>query len=95
MRIERARAFCYNRDMLTRAKHKMPIFVKDALESAELFDVYKSRPAYQQNDYIGWITSAKQAVTKEKRLQQMLAELKKGGVYMNMSHPPSARKKHQ
>lgn len=54
--------------------------------------VYKQRPAYQQNDYIGWIERAKKQDTKEKRLNQMLAELEKGGVYMNMSHPPSEKK---
>jgi uncharacterized protein YdeI (YjbR/CyaY-like superfamily) len=41
-----------------------------------------TRPPYQQNDYIGWITLAKLESTKQKRLNQMLDELKKGGVYM-------------
>lgn len=51
----------------------------------------RRRPAYQQNDYIGWITRAKRQETKEKRLRQMLEELEIGGVYMNMEHPPSAK----
>ncbi|MCK7537754.1 MAG: YdeI/OmpD-associated family protein [Marinilabiliales bacterium] len=41
-------------------------------------DAYQSRPPYQQNDYIGWINRAKLESTKQKRLNQMLDELKKG-----------------
>lgn len=69
----------------------MPAFVKQALEGRGLMDEYIERPAYQQNDYIGWISRAKRQETKEKRLQQMLEELEKGGVYMNMEHPPSRK----
>jgi hypothetical protein len=47
-------------------------------------DAYRQRPAYQQNDYIGWITRAKLPATRQKRLDQMLAELESGGVYMHM-----------
>ena len=46
-------------------------------------DAYHARPAYQRNDYIGWITRAKRDATKAKRLTQMLDELKRGDVYMN------------
>jgi Bacteriocin-protection, YdeI or OmpD-Associated len=42
--------------------------------------------AYQQNDYIGWITRAKQQATREKRLQQMLDELATGDRYMHIQH---------
>jgi len=56
----------------------------------ELFiEAYGSRPAYQQNDYIGWITRAKRPETKEKRLHQMLDELRHGDVYMEMDYRPS------
>ena len=51
-------------------------------------DAYLSRPAYQQNDYIGWITRAKRAATRDKRLNQMLDELEHGGVYMRMKWRP-------
>lgn len=47
-------------------------------------DAYHARPAYQQNDYIGWITRAKLEATKQKRLNQMLDELEGGKYYMNM-----------
>jgi uncharacterized protein YdeI (YjbR/CyaY-like superfamily) len=62
-----------------------------ALEERDLMADYKERPAYQQNDYIGWINRAKRQETKEKRLRQMLDELEMGGVYMNMEHPGSRK----
>ena len=70
----------------------MPAFVEFALEARGLMNAYRSRPAYQQNDYIGWINRAKRKQTQEKRLSQMLDELEAGGVYMKMKHPASARK---
>ncbi len=70
----------------------MPGFVKEALEERGLMADYSARPAYQQNDYLGWINSAKLKETKEKRLHQMLDELEEGGVYMNMVHLPSRKK---
>ena len=69
----------------------MPDFVADALTKNGLIDAYQSRPAYQQNDYIGWIKRAKRPETKLKRLNQMIEELRTGGVYMRMDHPPSRR----
>ena len=67
----------------------MPDFVREALEASELAEAYQARPAYQRNDYIGWITRAKRPDTQQKRLEQMLKELATGGVYMNMKHAPS------
>ena len=78
---------------LKRKRNPMPGFVKQALEENGLMNLYKERPAYQQNDYIGWINSAKMQSTKEKRLRQMLSELERGGVYMKMAHPASAKVK--
>lgn len=69
----------------------MPAFVRQALDEKGLMTAYRQRPAYQQNDYLSWINRAQRPATKEKRLQQMLVELEQGGVYMNMSHPPSAK----
>lgn len=66
----------------------MPQFVRDALEERELFAAYKSRPPYQQNDYLSWINRAKRPQTKEKRLRQMLDELARGNVYMKMDYKP-------
>lgn len=78
---------------LKRPKHPMPDLVKQALEARGLMGEYKARPAYQQNDYVGWINAAKRQETKEKRIQQMLDELERGGVYMKMSHSPSRKNK--
>ncbi len=66
----------------------MPDFIRDALTARGLMDAYRSRPPYQQNDYIGWITRAKLEVTRQKRLDQMLDELERGGVYMKMKWRP-------
>ncbi|MBT8138154.1 MAG: YdeI/OmpD-associated family protein [Gammaproteobacteria bacterium] len=78
---------------LKRKRHPMPGFVKQALEKGDLMKLYKERPAYQQNDYIGWISQAKMESTKQNRLDQMLSELRRGGVYMKMVHPASANSK--
>jgi uncharacterized protein YdeI (YjbR/CyaY-like superfamily) len=76
---------------LERDIHEIPEFVVDALKRESLVDAYHERPAYQQNDYIGWINSAKRNETKQKRLDQMLDELRRGGVYMKMNHPSSKK----
>jgi uncharacterized protein YdeI (YjbR/CyaY-like superfamily) len=76
---------------LKRQKNLMPDFVIKAIEERGLMNAFNERPAYQQNDYIGWINRAKRQETKLKRLQQMLDELSKGGVYMNMRHPASKK----
>ncbi len=76
---------------LRRKRETMPGFVEEALRAEGLFGAYCSRPDYQQNDYLLWINQAKKEVTKEKRLKQMLEELRKGGIYMKMSHPASAK----
>jgi uncharacterized protein YdeI (YjbR/CyaY-like superfamily) len=69
---------------LTRTRHKMPDYIREALTERNLLEAYHVRPAYQQNDYIGWITRAKREETKQKRLSQVLEELEGGRLYMNM-----------
>ncbi|MFZ0534920.1 MAG: hypothetical protein WAM09_17255 [Anaerolineales bacterium] len=44
---------------LTRPQYHMPDFIREALIHRGLMEIYHSRPAYQQNDYIGWITHAR------------------------------------
>lgn len=73
---------------LKRERQKMPEFVRKALKERELSEQYAARPAYQQNDYLGWINRAKKEETKVKRLTQMLEELEKGNVYMKMKYNP-------
>jgi uncharacterized protein YdeI (YjbR/CyaY-like superfamily) len=66
----------------------LPDFVHTALNARGLMKAYQSRPAYQRNDYIGWIKRAKLEATRQKRLNQMLDELESGGVYMKMKWKP-------
>lgn len=73
-----------------RPRHPMPVEVRTALEERRLLDAYRARPAYQQNDYLGWIARARRPETRAKRLAQMLDELEAGNVYMNMAWRPRA-----
>ena len=70
--------------MPPRPRYEIPDFIRDALKEHGLMDAYRARPPYQQNDYIGWITRAKLEATRQKRLDQMLNELKGGKLYMKM-----------
>jgi len=63
----------------------LPKAVEDLLRAENLMDAYRSRPPYQQNDYIRWISGAKRPETREKRIRQMLSELRGGHVYMKMA----------
>lgn len=74
---------------LTRRLQPMPAFVKQALTQAGLLRAYRARPAYQQNDYLGWISRAKLPATRDKRLRQMLEELEGGTLYMKMRYRPA------
>lgn len=71
---------------LERDRNPMPDFVRKALEARDLMAVYRQRPAYQQNDYLGWIARAKREETVQKRLEQMLGELARGDAYMKMPY---------
>ena len=62
----------------------MPAFVRSALTERGLLEAYRERPPFQRNDYLGWISAAKREATQRARLEQMLAELARGGVYMKM-----------
>lgn len=71
---------------LKRLRYPMPGYVRGALAERDLFEAYRDRPPYQQNDYVGWITRAKREETRLKRLNQMLDELEKGEKYMGMDY---------
>ena len=73
---------------MKRSANPMPDFVAQALEAEGLRELYDARPWYQRNDYLGWITRAKREETRQKRLRQMLDELKSGDVYMKMAWRP-------
>ena len=76
---------------LQRKVEQMPGDILHALEESDLFGNYHARPAYQQNDYMRWISHAKRQETRLKRINQMLDELQSGGIYMGMQHPPSRK----
>jgi uncharacterized protein YdeI (YjbR/CyaY-like superfamily) len=76
---------------LKRPRQPMPTDVDQALRDAGVLDAYRERPAYQRNDYLGWIGRAQQDATRAKRVRQMVDELREGGVYMGMPHAPSRR----
>ena len=76
---------------MARPRHPMPADVSAVLAERGVLDDYRSRPAYQRNDYLGWIAAAKRPETRQRRIDQMLDELECGGVYMKMDHPPSRK----
>lgn len=76
---------------LTRDEEPMPHDVDQALAEHRLREDYDARPAYQRNDYLRWVGRAARTQTREARIEQMLTELRAGGVYMGMEHPPSRR----
>lgn len=76
-----------------RPRHAMPASIKAALSKRGVLRAYNERPAYQRNDYLGWIAQGKTDATQDKRTEQMLSELERGGVYMGMKHTASAKQK--
>jgi uncharacterized protein YdeI (YjbR/CyaY-like superfamily) len=73
---------------LTRTRVRMPDYIQKALTERKLMKAYRARPDYQQNDYLAWISRAKRDETRQKRLTQMLDELRGGKSYMNMKWNP-------
>jgi uncharacterized protein YdeI (YjbR/CyaY-like superfamily) len=73
--------------MLKRPREAIPADVGRAL-GKRAKAAYAKRPAYQRNDYLRWIKSAKTDATRAKRISQMIDELARGDVYMNMSWRP-------
>ncbi|GLS03138.1 hypothetical protein GCM10007860_02810 [Chitiniphilus shinanonensis] len=76
---------------LKRPLQPMPDAIRQALIERGLLAAYEARPAYQRNDYLAWIGRAKQDVTRDKRVRQMLDELVQGDVYMKMDWPPGRK----
>ena len=64
--------------------------VRGALAKRNLTDAFRARPDYQQNDYLKWIALAVGPAAKDKRLQQMLEELEKGGLFKGEAWTPPA-----
>jgi len=66
----------------------MPADIRRELLRRGLMLRYRSRPLYQRNDYVGWITRARRPETRRKRIAQMLEEVERGDRYMNMVYRP-------
>ena len=79
-----------NQDMDTskmkRPVYPIPDYVSHSLDAGGLWERYRARPPYQRNDYIGWITRGRREETRQKRLNQMLDELRGGDAYMGMPY---------
>ena len=73
---------------IQRSRQPMPAKVRAALEGRGLLAKFQQRPPYQQNDYLRWIARARRPETQHKRLEQMLDELERGGMYMKMKWNP-------
>jgi uncharacterized protein YdeI (YjbR/CyaY-like superfamily) len=71
---------------LKRQRYEMPDEIREALVRNSVLQAYYDRPAYQQNDYIGWIGHAKRDETRRERITQMLQELARGDRYMKMPY---------
>jgi uncharacterized protein YdeI (YjbR/CyaY-like superfamily) len=69
----------------------MPDDIAALLRERGLTAAYAARPAYQRNDYLGWIGRAKRPETRTKRINQMLDELESGDAYMKMAYSGPAR----
>ena len=70
----------------------MPPSIRKMLIARGLMAAYRLRPAYQRNDYLGWIERGRLESTRQRRLAQMLEELARGDRYMKMAwRPPAAR----
>ena len=71
---------------LKRMIQPMPPEIEERLIAENLNDDFKQRPAYQQNDYLAWIGRARRLETRQRRLEQMIAELRDGHLYMGMKY---------
>ena len=69
----------------------MPGNVSRALAKKNLMDAFRARPDYQQNGYLKWIATAAGPAVKQQRLDQMLDELHKGGLFQGESWTPPAK----
>ena len=71
---------------LKRQLNAMPEDIAILLHTKGLEAAYAARPAYQRNDYLGWIARAKRPATRQKRIAQMCNELAGGNAYMKMPY---------
>ena len=74
----------------------MPSTIRKTLIKSGLMAAYRLRPAYQRNDYLGWIERARLDTTRQRRLEQMLDELAARDRDVKMAwRPPAGRALHR
>ena len=78
---------------LRRPRNPMPANIRRALTEKNLMRAYQQQPAYQRNDYLGWIGRAKLESTRRQRLKQMLEELSSADTYMKMKWSSRSQRK--
>jgi Bacteriocin-protection, YdeI or OmpD-Associated len=74
-----------------KAPQPVPGNVKGALAKRKLTEVFQDRPDYQQAEYLKWIALANGPAAKQARLDQMLEELEKGGLFKGEPWTPPAK----
>ncbi len=74
-----------------KAKQPMPGNVKGALAKRKLMEAYEGRPDFQQAEYLKWIALANGPTAKQQRIDQMLEELEKGGLFKGEAWTPPAK----
>lgn len=58
--------------------HELPDFIKKEILAKKIHETWESLTPIQRNEYICWVTMAKQDATKEKRLRIMIENLSDG-----------------
>jgi uncharacterized protein YdeI (YjbR/CyaY-like superfamily) len=58
--------------------HELPDFIKNTILEKNIHETWESLTPIQRNEYICWVTMAKQEATKEKRLRIMVENLSGG-----------------
>lgn len=71
---------------IPRQEKQLPADLKALLIQEGQLENYEARPRYQRTDYITWIERAARTETREKRITQMLEELRGGDAYMGMNY---------
>ena len=62
----------------------LPDWYKKVLQKEKLLEKYESQIYTYRKGYLQWIEGAKQPQTKEKRINQMISEVRGGKIYMGM-----------
>jgi uncharacterized protein YdeI (YjbR/CyaY-like superfamily) len=76
------------RPRVSRPILEIPDDLKKALDDNGLWERYRARPPYQQNNYVGWVIGSKRPGIRNKRLMQFVDELRSGAQYMGSAYTP-------